>query len=151
MVDDPDKIAVVKMEELWYDENRWEIYLPQGQYRLCLATRGIDQQGFAPPMKSELLGPGKHRIELDQQFDGEISRVTVSCDGVSRLAIEEPKEWDSRFGSVGGSDYSQNTQVAADQPVVLFRRRFSHRGANNQMTTPIGPTAGIMLWIERIR
>ena len=28
VIDDPAKIAVVKLEEYWYDENRWEVYLP---------------------------------------------------------------------------------------------------------------------------
>src|SRR5215468_248973 len=36
IIDDPKKIAVVRMEEYWYDENRWDLYLPEGRYRLCV-------------------------------------------------------------------------------------------------------------------
>ncbi len=150
IIDDVNKIAVVKLAEMWYDENRWEIHLPDGQYRICLATRGIDQQGLAPVVKSERLGAGKHLIELEQERESDGARVIVSWDRVELISIREPKEWDPGSGSAGGGAYSQSTQLAADQPVILFRRRFSLKGSTGQITAPDGPTEGVLLWIEPI-
>ena len=57
VIDDPGRVAVVKLDEKWYDENRWEIYLPPGAYRLCLATRGINDSGLAQVMKTAPIAP----------------------------------------------------------------------------------------------
>ena len=153
VIDDPSRIAVVKMEELWYDENQWEIYLPPGQYRLCIATHEIDQDGFGPVVKSGLIGGGRHRLALEQREVKSGWRVVVTSDGAELLAVEELKEWDEGSGSTGGGEYSISTQPPASQPVVLFRRRFSKRvlnGNGSQSSTPQGPTEGLMLWIERV-
>lgn len=150
VVNDADKIAVVKLEELWYDDNRWEVSLPDGKYRLCLATRGIDERGLAPVMKSEAIEAGRHSIYLEQQDDKARWLVTVGWDGRLLLSVQEPKEWNSGSGSTGGGQYSECTQLAADQPLILFRRRFSRPGRAGQVTTPSGPTEGILLWIEPI-
>jgi hypothetical protein len=46
IVDDPTRIAVVRKDELWYDDNRWEISLPEGEYRVGVATRDVDHLGW---------------------------------------------------------------------------------------------------------
>ena len=48
IVDDPGKIAVVKQLETGWEENRWEIHLPDGEYAIRLATREIDRDGLSP-------------------------------------------------------------------------------------------------------
>jgi hypothetical protein len=149
VIEDAKKIAVVKLEEYWYDENRWDIYLPDGRYRLCLATREVDESGLAPVAKSRPIKAGRHRLALEQRRDGDVWRVTVAWDRTGLLAVEEPKDWDPGVGSSGGGDYSVGEQLAADKPAVLFRRRFTREVSEGQMTTPRGPTEGILLWIER--
>ncbi|WP_406697783.1 hypothetical protein V5E97_02850 [Singulisphaera sp. Ch08] len=151
VIDDPNKIAVVKREERWYDENRWDIHLPAGQYWLCVATRGIDQNGFAPVVKSERIEAGRHGLELEQKRVGTGWQVNITQDGTKRLSLEEPQEWDPATGSSGGGQYSLSTQLPADKPFVLFRRRFTRPNAQGQVTTPIGPCDGILLWIERVK
>src|SRR5687767_2789880 len=90
IVDDENAIAVVKMEELWYDENRWEIHLPSGQYRLFLATRDIAEQGMAPAAKkSKLVSGGKHQLALEQREEKGVRQVKVTWDGVILLTAEE--------------------------------------------------------------
>jgi len=149
VVDDAQRIAVVKLEELWMDENRWDIYLPDGTYRLCVATRGIDDEGLVPAVKSAPVAAGRHRVVLDQTLDGEARRIVVTWDGAKLLEVVEPKAWDPGTGSSGGGDYSRSTQLPDDKPAVLFRRRFSRPDAKGQVSSPVGPTDGLLLWIER--
>lgn len=150
VVDDPGKIAVVKREELWYDENRWDIHLPAGcRYRLCLATRGIADQGFPTPAASAPISPGRHIVAVDQVRDGDGWRITAACDGKSVLTIAEPKEWDPGTGASISSDYQVSQQIDPGESVVLFRRRFKGpRNPQGSSTLPQGPTSGVMLWIE---
>lgn len=150
VIDDPRKIAVVKLQELWMDDHRWEVYLPAGQYRLCLATRGVDQTGLAPIVRSGRIGPGRHLLGLEQRREQDGWRVTATWDGTGRLTAEEPREWDSGRGSMGGGEFSLSTQLAADQPAVLFRRIFTRQDARGQWSIPSGPAEGVLLWIERV-
>jgi hypothetical protein len=148
VIDDATKIAVVKLEPYWYDENRWEIYLPDGSYRLCIATRGVDENGFAPVKKSAHIGDGRHQLVLEKDQDDDLWRVRALWDGKEVLTVEEPKDWKTGGGSIGGGFFSVCQQLAPDQPVVLFRRRFM-RGMGSMSMTRDSPTEGILLWIER--
>jgi hypothetical protein len=149
IVDDQEKVAVVKLEEYWYDENGWDVYLPGGFYRLCLATRGVDDDGLAPVEASQPIQPGRHRIALEQRRDEDVWRLSVACDGYEPLGVEEPTDWDPGVGSSGGSWYSLSEQLAAENLVILFRRRFMRDVGKGQPTTPSGPTEGVLLWVER--
>jgi hypothetical protein len=115
-----------------------------------VATRDIAEVGFAPVVKSELLEPGEHKLALDQRLGDGVWLITVNLNGTRLLSVEEPKEWNSGSGSVGGGHYSQLEELPADKPVILFRRRFTRPDANGQTTTPTGPTEGLMLWIEPV-
>lgn len=149
IVDDPHRIAVIKLEEMWFDENVWRIYLPAHPYRLCLATHGVAGKGIATAASSVLLKIGVQQLRLDVEQVGEVWRVAVTRDGTEIMSVEEPKEWNPGIGSVGGGHYSQSTQLPADQPVVLYRRRFNRLAATGHLlATPPGPTKGILLWIE---
>lgn len=150
IVDDPSKFAVVKLEEYWYDENRWDLYLPPGSYRLCLATHKIENGAPAPLEKSTPIQAGRHRVDIEVEKDRDLSRITVSCDGIKVLTAEEPKEWDPGFGSEGGGHFSLSEQLPTDQPMILFRRRFMQPipGASGSSAVPDGPAEGLLLWIE---
>jgi hypothetical protein len=149
IVDDTGKVAVVKQQELWFDENRWDVHLPAGhRYRLCVATGGIAEDAIPPPQASALLSPGRHVVAVDQLKDGEGWRVDAECDGGRLVSVTRPKEWDPGTGSTGGGNYTTSEQLAPDRPVILFRRRFmGPRDSQGRSTTPQGPTAGVMLWI----
>jgi hypothetical protein len=152
-VDDPEAIAVVKLEEHWYGENRWEIYLPGGDYRVGLATRGIAETGFPPSAtyRSIPSGPqgsrGRHRIALEESKAGDVRRVTVRCDG-SKLSVEEPESWYSGTNRASGDSFEVSKQFPHNQPVVLLRRWFIRPDARSKTPQPSGPTEGIMIWIE---
>jgi hypothetical protein len=149
VVDDARQVAVVKTDELWYDDNEWDLYLPAGAYRLCLATRGVDSNGFPGEPKRVPLAAGRHRIRLDQRSDQPAYVIAALCDGAEVLRLQEPNEWDAGSGSEGGGRFSTSTQSDPRQPVVLMRRRFfGPRDANGRSSAPAGPTNGILLWIE---
>jgi hypothetical protein len=154
VVKDGEQFAIVKLEQHWYDENLWSVYIPTGEFRLCLATRDVDDTGFPPAFSSAPLAPGRHVLELDELSQDSASgnqnwRVAVQCDGHEILSAKEPKEWYPAVGSSGGGQFDTMDQQPADKPLVLFRRRFTQPGPGGRSTTPSGPADGIMLWIEQ--
>lgn len=150
VIEDPSQIAVVKQDERWYDQNDWKVYLPEGNYRLCVATREITENGSPPATKSTPLSAGTYHLAIKQKRDESKDwRVSIAVDGEEVLGVQEPAAWDAGHGSSGGGQYSSCTQFPPDQPVVLFRRRFTVETAPGSYSTPQGPTNGILLWIER--
>jgi hypothetical protein len=149
IVDDPSKVAVVKLDNLWMSEDRWEIYLPDGRFRLCLATRGIGDAGLAGVMESTLLPPGRHQLALEQRRIKDVWRVAILRDGTESIAKQEPAVWDNGSSSTNGEDYSISLQLAPDEPAILLRRRFMRDDGKGSMATTVEPGDGILLWIER--
>jgi hypothetical protein len=147
LVDDASKIAVVRMDELWMDDNRWDLHLPPGSYRLCLATRKVDDKGLPDAVKTVPIPSGRHRLALEQRQDGDLWHIRVLLDGAELLAVEETKDWASS-SSTGGGDYSLSQQLPPDRPAVLFRRRYMQTDAQGRSQTPTVPSEGLILWIE---
>jgi len=150
IIEDPSKIAVVKLEEMWSDDNRWDVSLPDGLYRICLATREINDSKLAPVAQSEPLAPGRHRLILVKELDKEVWRVTVSCDGKPLLTVAERKAWEPGLGSTSSSDISGSQQMAADKNLVLTRIRFMRSDGAGGSSLATGPAEGILLWIEPV-
>lgn len=147
---DPRRIAVVKLEETWYDENRWDIYLPPGSYRVCLASRQIGQDVLAPVRASSPIGAGRHRIELTQEKGTQGWVIRARCDGRTIVSCQESMDWNPERGSSGGGQFAQVSAQDPDQPLILFRRVFSLPTASNQFTSPQEPSSGLLLWIEQL-
>ena len=64
----PDRAAIMRLPETWYDETKWEIALPSEEavasggatYKMCLATRDIGEPIERLPLASEfILPPGR--------------------------------------------------------------------------------------------
>src|SRR5262245_58455792 len=59
-VDDPSQFAVVEKTEMWYDDDRWEVYLPEGNaYVIKLVTRGIHGNDFPEASWQQAIPPGR--------------------------------------------------------------------------------------------
>ena len=135
------------MEEYWYGENRWEFYLPDGDYRLRLATRGIDDTGFPEPAQDVRIETGRHVVSLEETNLDNGWRIKVICDGKDLIAIDESQEWNAEHGSQSVGQGSPSEQLLREKPVVLLRRRFMGE------LTPTGPVVtkeGLLVWIERV-
>lgn len=153
VIDDPTQTAVVKLDELWMGDHQWDLYLPEGKYRLCLATHGIGQKDIAPVVKSGLLRGGKHHIALEQTNRPEPNtekpgaRVTVRWDQSGQLNTDEPPGWETGSSSTSEGGYAISTQQSAGSPLILHRCQFLQMNAGSM---PSGPVDGILLWIEPI-
>jgi hypothetical protein len=144
LVDDPSQFAVVEKSEMWYDQDRWEVFLPEGSaYVVNLATRDIGATGFAEAAWQKPIAPGRHHITwfADQSGDSATPKIVVDVDGERLIEALENTDWAAQSGNWWGSgSYDRVTQLPVGQPLQLQRRRFS---------TP-GQAAGVLLWIERV-
>jgi hypothetical protein len=147
-VDDPLKFAVVRLDDLWNDEQRWDVHLPPGKYRVCLAARDVDKDGFPEAFWSAPIDPGRHRLVMQLETDKSGTRVRVTGDGASLLTFGETKDW-AGSGWVSKDDFSTSAQRPVDQPLVLHRRRLTRSDASGRSVMQVGPTEGLLLWIER--
>ncbi|HYW80263.1 MAG TPA: hypothetical protein VE890_11830, partial [Thermoguttaceae bacterium] len=114
IVEDPTQITAVHLPQMWYDEHRWDIYLPAGEYRMHLTTCEVDQDGFPPAMEQALLSAGKHRIELLQSEVEDRWKIVVTVDDRSVLEIVEQPGWPPSQSSSGASRISTCRQYAPD-------------------------------------
>jgi hypothetical protein len=152
-VKDESQITIVSLEETWYEDNGWQIYLPSAGYQLCLATQQIDFNNTPPAGKTALLPAGLFRLELMQEKQAGGWRVMVTKDGEELLTIDEPLTWKTDRGAIGGSKFWTPRQFKPSENVVLYRRPFSLSrqvapGTKIGRTPP--PRAGLMLWIEPV-
>ena len=150
IIEDREQIAVVMLPQMWMDQSRWDIYLPEGKYVIRLATRQIDQKGLAPPVEQTPIPAGQHRIELMRSDEGAGRQLTVTVDDRPVIEAEEDSGWDPGGASSGGSQIGNCEQRSAQQPLVLFRRRFYRPSKGGQNVPPKGPSEGWMLWIEPV-
>jgi len=150
-IDDPSQVAVVKLDELWYDENQWDVYLsPASAYRFCIATRAIDLDGMSPSSHATPLAGGRHLIAFERtQDDSKAWHLVVTFDGKPALKVDEPADWDWGVGWGDSGFPGVSRQLPLDRPVELFRRRFMVTTGDGSSTTPDGPCPGVLLWIER--
>jgi len=147
IIEDDEQIAVVMLPQTWFDESRWRIHLPKGEYMMRLATRQVAEKGLAPVVDEAPISPGRHEIELLQSEQGHGRKITVTVNDQPLIEVEERPDWITvGHGSVGGSEIGVCRQLSPDKPVVLFRRRFTRRSGNRSIITP----EGLMLWIEPV-
>jgi hypothetical protein len=151
VIDDPAKIAVVYMEQYWFSDDRWEIYLPEGKYRLSLATRGIDDKGFPAAATTTPIESGRHIIAFEQRTRADGWRLVALCDGKDVLAVDETKEWEGQHGANTEGQGSPSEQLAPDQPVVFKRMRFMRPYDFSKVTGREAAPEGALLWLERLK
>jgi len=150
VVEDEEQIAIVMLPQMWFDESRWKIHLPKGDYVMRLATRQVAEKGLAPVVDETPISSGRHEIELLQSDQGDCRKIMVTVGEQPLIEVVERPDWHPGHGSLGGSEFGACTQLSPGKPVVLFRRRFTRPSKTGQSPTPKGPTEGLMLWIEPV-
>ena len=156
VVQDLDKAAIVKEHSKWFDEFRWQYYLPEGRYRLALATRDVGEETtrekstYPRPATTADLPPGRHVLSLEQVKEGEFWYVRVLVDDQVVMEQREPNEWNSAHGSTGSSRIDALEQFTFERPIELFRRRFTVPSERGGYESPKGPGNGVLVWFERI-
>ena len=147
---DVNQFAAVKLENLWMDDNRWDVYLPAGEYRLCVATREVGKERVPRPGKSARIKSGRHRLELGFQRQGDLWPIRVASDGEELFAFNESKEWGLSGSSTDPTNFSVSTQQSTGRPLILFHRRYYIMNRQGIADEPPTPSDGLILWIEPV-
>lgn len=150
IIEDRRQFAVVNLQELWSDEDRWDIHLPDGVYAIRMATREITEEGLAPVVEEATISAGRHRIEFRRSDDEDGEGFTVLVDGQQSIKANEEPDWRSDNGFHYSAEFEDCTQLPPSEPAILFRGRFSVQQEDGVTTIPETPTNGILLWIERV-
>lgn len=155
----PDRVAVMRLPETWYDETKWEFALPSAEvvasggaaYKLCLATRNIGEpREDAPPASEFVVPPGLHTLELRIGRNKDTWRIVALLDGEPVIEITEPGDWDpGRGGSWSGASMEQSFQPSnAAASVELYREVFSVAKPNGDFGRPDKPSNGVLMWLQ---
>jgi hypothetical protein len=152
-VDDPSQFAVVEKTEMWYDDDRWEVYLPPlNDYVVKLVTRNIYATGFPEDAWVHPIPPGRHEIMwvIDKGNGTSTPRIVVFVDGGPVIDAIQDKEWTSYSWSGSGS-YDRVQQFPITEPLELHRRRFIRpQPSGSASINSDEPAWGALLWIERV-
>jgi hypothetical protein len=142
------KLAIIRQDEMFYDENIWQIYVPKEGLQIHVATSGIDAQKDQqlPSEAQATLSSGTHTVQLTvlQQSEGWLVRVQVDLEAV--IELQKPKHWNPNKGSSGGGGFDRQADFDPGQTAVMFRRRFTVDNAGKYEPHPDGN--GVQLWIE---
>jgi hypothetical protein len=151
LVDDPARVVVANHGQFYEGvDDDWDIHLPPGSFRLCLATRGVGRAGLAPAVAGAPIGPGRHRVSCQIDPIGNGRRIRVRIDGATALSTEAPWDETTSFQHFGHFDLSiaRAKSWPPDVPAVFHRIGLARRDADGQLRLADGPGEGILLWIE---
>ena len=150
-VADPRQLAAVARFPDSFDDQAWDVHIPAGgDYRLCVATTGIEESGLATPDRAAPIAPGRHRLTLISKDALQGTRFVV-LDGAERLlTVDAAKRWQALGRSHSMFSVGDSIQSPADLPLVLHRRRYAGPTPTNPRPSPVppGPAEGVLFWIE---
>ncbi len=147
-VDDPKQVTFVELAKHSMADHRWEVYLPNTHYRLCLATRDIPDQldEFPSVFQSKPLTAGRHRIKLEMRQLKDEWKIVAILDDREAISIREPADWNLELGSSSQA----SVELPEGKGVILRDESFlindGTRPASQQPPPGLG---GVRLWIDR--
>lgn len=157
LIRDPEQYALIKVPPVWFDDHRWDLWLPQGnEYWLNFASRGIDPQGslrrYPDPTKRIRIGAGRHRIELRTRKKPDAAwQLELTCDDNNKLMIDETADWKPVVGTSTYTDGNphQSSQHSIDRPLLILRRVHHIADGEGGSAAPDSLASGVVLWVSR--
>jgi len=149
VIKDPTKLAVVYLDPNWFNNHRWQIYLPKTNARLCFGMRGIDSFGFPTMFQSIPLKEGRFELQLENLETDDGFRIHVTRDQELLFDVKET-EWRGKSGAMTTWLINPTQQNDLLFPFVLLRERFTAQivGSSGSTTLPNEANNGILLWIQ---
>lgn len=147
VIKDRTMLSIIRQDELFYDENIWQVYVPREGMKIHAVTQGIDLNTAIPPPAeiSAIIHPGQHTIELKVEQRGDQWLVVVQVDMENVIQLTKDRAWNSSGGSSGGGMFDRQTDFK-EGPAIMFRRRFNSQVNGQTQAHPDGN--GVILWIE---
>ncbi len=151
VVRDTEKFALIERDSGWKNSHEWSIYVPDGRYELCIATNGIEEEGFLNEgVQTKPIAPGMHLVRLDRLSKNEKGwLVRVECDGQEAFHLQQPSEWFDEHEMKHDGNQRISEVFPVDQPLELLRRRYVKRGKNAK-DPDIVSKRGILLWVRPV-
>jgi hypothetical protein len=134
------QFAIVNSPDQWFDDFRWDVYLPPGsQYVIKLGTRELDETGIPEATQEVQLSPGRYQVHLEQVQRDNYCEINVEVDGHVVISDRESRTWSGFL--IGLGDYTHTQQFPTSKPLGLQQSR-----ALVRLARPL-PNVRI-LWIE---
>jgi hypothetical protein len=157
----PDRVAIMRLPETWYDETKWKLAIPSEEavasggatYKLCLATRDIGEPiEQYPPASEFILPPGRHQLELKTVREGGEWRIIALLNDQPVIENTEPANWNPGHGGARSvATMEQSFQPSnASVSVELYREVFSVAKPNGDFGRPDQRSSGVLMWLEPI-
>jgi len=153
-VNDLNLLHAVAPHPEWFDEKKWEIFVPEnGKFWIHAATEKVpaDASSDEPPdvESSFQLSPGRHTIELRinrAKRKTQSNEVEVLIDEKNGILIEKVYDWYPVDCSCSSSvDIEVSKSYASGENARLIRREFRPNNMKNVTNTHFN---GVFLWIS---
>jgi len=159
-VDDKSKIAVIYREQLRYNDQIFDLYIPEGpSFELCIKLEGVAiSADYSNPVSRRLLPIGKHVIEVVDERQS--PNVVVLIDGTQVIDIEKSKFANLATGISTVAIFDSCTSFAPEETVHLFERTYHYQldmAKSSQIATRLSKAEcdmlnakqlGVFVWIQ---
>lgn len=146
---DATQVVAIQSPPTWWQDQRWDVYLPESQtFKLRFYCGELESKKIPDPDDEISLPSGRHRIELVETKDDEQLAVVILVDGIERMQGSFPNSpFNSSTESQGVGRDQKTWNSESTQPFVLTRKRHVPNSRNN---TPVASSAmTVLLWIDR--
>lgn len=146
-------LTAIKQDEMFPDENEWQVFVPREKMQLKLVTTQIAMSSALPTEaeKSVEIQPGVHRIGLKIAEVNAGWSVTVHVDSEEVMRVIREPEWNPNKGASGTGVFGVQMHFKDGEPAVLLRRKFEVVPPATSSHWPgqleLGSN-GVLLWIE---
>jgi hypothetical protein len=143
-VTDDTQFAIAAEPAIWNDERVWNVYLPEGTFRICLAFQAVNDTSFPVHEHRARINSGHHRIVVRRDQKGTVS-VLIDGDEVmtdvgepKTIAAPQERNWFRPVQSNRTMQHSTETNLELVREVSV--------GTSG---TAEGSPAGLLIWIEK--